>query len=163
MRNCNMRFKISIIAMPLLFVACSPLREKLRAPQLVELEYSDPQLAQQSGVTDHEVIGNLVMEIQHDFSTGKTHLYSSATFHEAVSKNVLFDNVNTGELGKIVYKPKPPPIDQPCGIPGFPDCAIPVTPQPPVTKPEEPCGIPGFPDCPLKQVTFLNLIIPQEE
>lgn len=138
MLNYNMRFKISIIAMALSFVACSPLREKLRAQQLVELEYSDPQLAQQSGVTDHEVIGNLVMEIQQDLSAGKTHLYSSATFHEAISKNVLFDKVRTGELGKIVYKPKPPPIDQPCGIP-------------------------GFPDCPSKSVTFLNIIIPQEE
>lgn len=162
MLNYSMRFKISMVGLALSFVACSPLREKLKAPQLVELEYSDPQLAQQSGGADHEVSGNLVLEIQQDFSTGKTHLYSSATFHEPVSKNILFDKVRTGELDKIVYKPKPPPIDQPCGIPGFPDCANSVTP-PPVTKPEEPCGIPGFPDCPSKQETFRNLIIPQEE
>ena len=158
MLNCNMYSKLKLMIILLLVAACSPLKEKLPVKQLVELEYVDPKLVQQSSnEPDHTVSGNLVFETQQDLVTGKTNLYSTASFHEPTAKNVLFDKVRTNALNKIVYKPKPPPpIDQPCGIPGFPDCSNPVTPPPPVANPDQPCGIPGFPDCPTKKVTFIN-------
>ena len=153
MLNYNMLFKIFVVFISLTFASgCSPLKEKLSPATLVELNYIDPELTQQlSDGPDHEVTGNLSHEHQLDLSTGKKTLYLTATFHEPTLKNILFNTIPTKAL-KNVFKPKPPPpVDQPCGIPGFPDCANPVTPPipPPAnTNPDQPCGIPGFPDCP---------------
>lgn len=134
MHNYNMHSKkiififISILS---LLTGCNPLKEKPAIKSLVEMEYTDPELAQQSSQEpDHSISGNLSIEIQEDLTTGKKTVYASASFYESAEKNVLFDNIPTKELTKNIYKPKPPtppptdppPIDQPCGIPGFPDC-----------------------------------------
>lgn len=151
------------------FTACNPIKEKLQPKALVELEYVDPELVKQnSDSPDHAVVGNLAFELQNDMATNKTVLYASATFHEPISKNVLFDKIRTNALKKIEYKPKP--AEQPCGIPGFPDCPhttpdkpggedphphpgpSPVPPPGPPANPDEPCGIPGFPDCPTTRI-----------
>lgn len=121
------------------------------------MDYVDPELVKQnSNSPDHAVIGNLAYEVQKDLSTDKTTVYASASFHEPVTKNVLFDKIKTNELTKNVYKPKPAPVDQPCGIPGFPDCATPAPPTPPSSSPDQPWGIPGLPDCPTKPVTLIK-------
>ena len=158
MLNYNTYSKIISIFFLYFLSACSPLKEKQIPAKLVELEYTDPKLAQQfSNGADHSVSGNLVYEIQQDLVTGKSTVYATASFHESTDRNVLFDKVPTSALDKMVYKPKPP-VDQPCGIPGFPDCPAtgtppsppgPVTPTPPASNPDQPCGIPGFPDCPV--------------
>ena len=139
-----------------LAASCSPIKEKLQPKALVEMDYVDPELVKQnSNSPDHAVVGNLSYEVQKDLSTDKTNIYASASFHEPTAKNVLFDKIRTNELNKNVYKPKPP-VDQPCGIPGFPDCTTPGNPTPPPTNPDHPCGIPGFPDCPTKPVTLIK-------
>lgn len=160
MHNCNMPSKVGVIFLFSMFVACSPLKEKLLPKSVVEMDFIDPDLVlQSSDAPDHMISGNLSLEVQQDLSTGKSNIYVSASFHEPIEKNVLFEKVRTNVLSKNVYKPKPvPPVDQPCGIPGFPDCANPGTPPatnnpitPPNPKPDDPCGIPGFPDCPTNQ------------
>lgn len=161
MRNCSMLFKIifktEIILSLFLLASCSPLKEKLPTKPLVELEYVDPNLAQQnSDAADHNVTGNLTLEVQQDLSTNKTNVYALATFHEPEAKNILFDKIRTGALSKNIYKPKPPAVEPPpCGIPGFPDCPNSGNPNPPT--PDEPCGIPGFPDCPTNKMTNKTL------
>lgn len=127
------------------------------AKPLVELEYIDPSLVHgSSDSADQAVAGNLVLETQQDMVSGKTTVYETASFYEPIAKNVLFDKTKTNALDKNIYKPKP--TEEPCGIPGYPDCpgavvppTVPVSPSqppPPSTNPEEPCGIPGFPECP---------------
>ncbi len=161
MHSCSTLSKFGIIFLFLVLVACNPLKEKATPPPVVEMDIVDPDLVSQfSDGSDHNVIGNLSLEVQQDLASGKTNVYAVASFHEPVAKNVLFDKVGTGALSKNIYKPKPP-IDQPCGIPGFPDCTTPN--PPPITNPDQPCGIPGFPDCPTKRVTLINQEIPQEE
>lgn len=187
MHNCSMLSKAGIIFLFSVLAACSPLKEKATPAPVVEMDVVDPDLALQfSNGSDHDVIGNLSLEVQQEMASGKTSVYAMASFHEPVAKNVLFDKIGTSALSKNNYKPKPPgtepcgipgfpdcatgpnpppPVsnpDEPCGIPGFPDCATGPSPPPPVTNPEDPCGIPGFPDCP-KQLTFLNQINSQEE
>jgi hypothetical protein len=168
MHNFNMPSSLKIVLMlpifVLLFFSCSPIKEKLQPKGLVEMDYVDPELVKQnSDSPDHNVVGNLSYEIQKDYSNNKTTLFAMASFHEPTSKNVLFDKVKTNSLAKNEYKPKP--VDQPCGIPGFPDC--PNTPNPapnpnpaptptPPVNPDEPCGIPGFPECPIKQEIISN-------
>ena len=160
MLNYNMRsslkFFLIFILAGILATSCSPIKEKLQAKALVEMDYVDPELVKQnSDSPDHAVVGNLSYEVQRDLSTDKTSVYATASFHEPTAKNVLFDKIRTNELKKNVYKPKPP-VDQPCGIPGYPDCSAPVTPTPPPSNPDQPCGIPGFPDCPTKPVTIIK-------
>ena len=138
----------------MLTTSCSPIKEKFQSKALVEMDYVDPELVKQnSDSLDHNVVGNLSYEIQKDYSNSKTILFAVASFHEPINKNVLFDKVRTNSLAKNEYKPKP--VDQPCGIPGFPDCPNPVNPPNPTPtppgNPDEPCGIPGFPECPTKQ------------
>lgn len=159
MLNYNMlsSFKIFLIFIlaGVLATSCSPIKEKLQPKALVEMDYVDPELVKQnSNSPDHAVVGNLSYEVQKDLSTDKTSVYASASFHEPTAKNVLFDKIRTNELKKNVYKPKP--VDQPCGIPGYPDCATPGNPTPPPSNPDQPCGIPGFPDCPTKPVTLIK-------
>lgn len=138
MRSCNMLSKFVIILIFSGLVACNPLKEKATPPALVEMEIVDPDLAMQfSDGPDHDVSGSLLLEVQQDLSIGKTKVYAMATFHEPVARNVLFNTVTTSALSKNIYKPKPP-VDQPCGIP-------------------------GFPDCPAKKTTLINQEIPQEE
>lgn len=184
MHSCNMLSKIGIIFLFSALVACNPLKEKAIPSPVVEMDIVDPDLAMQfSDGSDHDVVGNLTLEVQQDLASGKTNVYAMASFHEPVAKNVLFDKVGTSALSKNIYKPKP--VDQPCGIPGFPDCTTPTPPPvtnpdqpcgipgfpdcpvapvtPPAANPDEPCGIPGFPDCPAKQLTLINTEIPQEE
>lgn len=161
MHSCSMLSKIGVIFLFSVLVACNPLKEKAISAPVVEMDVIDPDLALQfSDGPDHDVVGNLTLEIQQDVASGKTNVYAMASFHQPIAKNVLFDKVGTSALSKNIYKPKPP-VDQPCGIPGFPDCTTPT--PPPVTKPDQPCGIPGFPDCPAKQLTLMNNEIPQEE
>lgn len=162
MHSFNMLSKFAFVIVSVLFVSCSPIKEKLQPKTLVEMDYVDPELVKQNSESpDHAVVGNLAYEIQKDAATDKTTVFASASFHEPTKKNVLFDQIRTNALSKNEYKPKP--VEQPCGIPGFPDCANPApspnpnpspspspTPQPP-TSPDQPCGIPGFPDCPTKQ------------
>lgn len=149
----------------ILNASCSPIKEKLQPKALVEMDYVDPELVKQnSDSPDHAVVGNLSYEVQKNLPQGKTTVYASASFHEGIEKNVLFDKIKTNELKKNIYKPKPPPVDEPCGIPGYPDCANPGPPAPnPPTNPDQPCGIPGFPDCPIKTSYFNKRIIPKEE
>ena len=157
MRNYNMpsSFLFFVLA-GVLTTSCSPIKEKLQPKALVEMDYVDPELVKQnSDSPDHSVVGNLSYEVQKDLSTDKTSVYASASFHEPTAKNVLFDKIRTNELKKNVYKPKPP-VDQPCGIPGFPDCPTPVTPTPTPSNPDQPCGIPGFPDCPTIPTTLIR-------
>lgn len=163
MHSYSMLSKIGIIFIFLTMMACNQLKEKATSPAVVELEIVDSDLAQQfSDGPEHKVIGSMSLEIQQDLTSGKTMAYAVATFHEPIAKNVLFDQVGTNALGKNNYKPKPAPVDQPCGIPGFPDCAKPN--PPPVAVPDQPpCGIPGFPDCAANQLTSMNNEIPQEE
>lgn len=141
MLNYNMHSKkiificVSILS---LLTGCNPLKEKPAIKSIVEMEYTDPELAQQSSQEpDQAISGNLSIEVQEDLESGKKTVYASASFYESTEKNVLFDNIPTKELAKNTYKPKPPP---------------PPPPPPPVDPP--PCGIPGFPDCPAtKQAT----------
>ncbi len=155
MHKYNILFNSGVLFFLVFAIACSPLKEKVKPAPLVEMEFVDPDLVSQfSDKPDHLVSGNLSLEVQQDISTGKSNVYASASFHEPTRKNVLFDKVRTGILSQHEYKPKPP-VDQPCGIPGFPDCAgapptAPVSSDPtgPIAKPDDPCGIPGFPDCP---------------
>ncbi|MEQ1722156.1 MAG: hypothetical protein ABL930_03210, partial [Pseudobdellovibrio sp.] len=125
MHNFNMPSRLkklsSVLLMVLLATSCSPIKEKLQPKALVEMDYVDPELVKQnSDSPDHNIVGNLSYEIQKDYSNNKTTLFAMASFHEPISKNVLFDKVKTNSLAKTEYKPKP--VDQPCGIPGFPDC-----------------------------------------
>ncbi len=173
MRSYNMLSKVGIIFLLSALVACNPLKEKATPPPVVELDVVDSDLAQQfSDGEDHNVVGSLTLEVQRDMVSGKTNVYAMASFHEPVAKNVLFEKVGTRVLSKNVYQPKP--IDQPCGIPGFPDCATPPAeppiapiptppaPQPPGTNPDQPCGIPGFPDCATHQLTLINKEFPKK-
>lgn len=141
MLNYNMLSKMKIVSiyttLLFLFTACNPLKEKQPVQSIVELEYTDPELVQQnSNEPDHAVSGNLTLEIQEDLTTGKKILFASASFYEPSIKNVLFDDIPTNLLNKNIYKPKPPapadppPVDQPCGIPGFPDCNMAATTNP---------------------------------
>lgn len=163
MRSCSTLSEIGIIFLFSVLVGCNPLKEKAIPTPVVEMDIVDPDLASQfSDGVDHNLMGNLALEVQQDLASGKTSVYAMASFHAPVAKNVLFDNIGTNVLSKNIYKPKPP-VDQPCGIPGFPDCAPPTQPPPPITNPDQPCGIPGFPDCPTKPLTLMNNKIPQEE
>gem|GEM_PF-5074492 len=162
MHNFNMPSSLkklsSVLFMMLLTISCSPIKEKLQPKGLVEMDYVDPELVKQnSNSPDHNIVGNLSYEIQKDYSNNKTTLFAMASFHEPISKNVLFDKVKTNSLAKTEYKPKP--VEQPCGIPGFPDCPNNPNPVPtptPPANPDEPCGIPGFPECPTKQEIISN-------
>ncbi|MEK6628226.1 MAG: hypothetical protein AABY53_06335 [Bdellovibrionota bacterium] len=124
MRNYNMHSKKIIfvfISTFLFLTACNPLKEKPAIAPLVEIDYTDPELAQQSSLDpNHAIGGNLSLEIQEDLSTGKKTIYASASFYESTEKNVLFDNIPTKELTKNIYQPRPPPAVEPCTINGMP-------------------------------------------
>lgn len=109
-----------IVITSLALIGCSPFSEEKYENPVVEIEFNDSTLQQSSTEPSSSVAGNLLLEIQEDATTKSKILISSAVFHAPSSKNVLFPDVQTGNLEKIIFEPIPE--DQPCGIPGFPDC-----------------------------------------
>ena len=120
MRSYNLFFKITIFLTLLVLTACSPFSEEKVENPVIEFEFNDSSLQQSSMEPNSSVVGNLLMEIQEDASTKSKILISSAVFYNPTSKNVLFPDIQTGYLEKIIYEPIPEA--DPCGIPGFPEC-----------------------------------------
>ncbi|HPI39413.1 MAG TPA: hypothetical protein PLJ21_01330 [Pseudobdellovibrionaceae bacterium] len=123
MRSYNLFFNTVVILILSVLTACSPFSEEKIENPIVELEFSDSTLQQSSAEPNLAVVGNLLLEIQEDATTKSKILISSAAFYSPSSKNVLFPDIQTGNLEKIIYEPLPE--DDPCGIPGFPDCPNP--------------------------------------
>lgn len=123
MHSYNLFFKITAFSIFSILTACSPFSEEKVENSVTEFEYNDSTLQQSSMEPNSSVVGNLLLEVQEDAATKSKILISSAVFYSPASKNVLFPDIQTGNLEKIIYEPIPK--DGPCGIPGFPDCPIP--------------------------------------
>lgn len=120
MHSFKLFFKIIIFMNLMVQVSCSPFPGQSIKNPIVELEFDDSTPQQYAQEPAHSIIGNMFLEIQEDAQSKTSTLFAKATFYLPESKNPLFPDISTGLLKKIIYEPLPE--EQPCGIPGFPDC-----------------------------------------